>query len=50
MHGFTELMFIQKVVYVNDMLPDTEYPVAEAPAIRLQKKRSGKYPGKCKIS
>ncbi|EOR28520.1 polysaccharide biosynthesis/export family protein [Elizabethkingia meningoseptica] len=27
----------KKVVYVNDMLPDTEYPVAEAPAIRLQK-------------
>ena len=27
----------KKVVYVNDMLPDTEYPVAEAPALRLQK-------------
>ncbi|MCL1675677.1 polysaccharide biosynthesis/export family protein [Elizabethkingia meningoseptica] len=27
----------KKIVYVQDMLPDTEYPVAEAPAIRLQK-------------
>lgn len=27
----------KKVVYVNDMLPDTEYLVAEAPALRLQK-------------
>jgi len=26
-----------KVVYVNDMLPDTEYPVAEASIVRLQK-------------
>lgn len=27
----------KKIVYVQDMIPDTEYPVAEAPAIRLQK-------------
>lgn len=27
----------KKVVYVQDMIPDTEYPVAEAPALRLQK-------------
>lgn len=27
----------KKIVYVNDMLPDTTYPVAEAPALRVQK-------------
>ncbi|AQX08222.1 polysaccharide biosynthesis/export family protein [Elizabethkingia ursingii] len=27
----------RKIVYVQDMIPDTEYPVAEAPAIRMQK-------------
>ncbi|AJW64754.1 Polysaccharide biosynthesis/export protein [Elizabethkingia miricola] len=27
----------KKVVYVKDMLPDAEYPVAEAPALRVQK-------------
>ncbi|MCL1654738.1 polysaccharide export protein Wza [Elizabethkingia miricola] len=27
----------KKVVYVQDMIPDTEYPVAEAPVLRLQK-------------
>ncbi|MHA7608259.1 polysaccharide biosynthesis/export family protein [Elizabethkingia meningoseptica] len=27
----------KKIVYVQDMLPDTEYPIAEAPVIRLQK-------------
>lgn len=27
----------KKIVYVQDMLPDTEYPIAEAPVLRLQK-------------
>ncbi|WP_223829286.1 polysaccharide biosynthesis/export family protein [Elizabethkingia anophelis] len=27
----------KKIVYVQDMIPDTEYPVAEAPALKLQK-------------
>lgn len=27
----------KKVVYLQDMQPDSEYPIAEAPALRLQK-------------
>ncbi|HFK5574605.1 polysaccharide biosynthesis/export family protein [Elizabethkingia anophelis] len=27
----------KKVVYIQDMQPDSEYPIAEAPALRLQK-------------